>query len=82
MNYNTDGFNERTNFIHNSNDLNRSKSNPKSFDTSVVEMKISENKADIKTYNKNESLNSSTREYKNINQFNLFNNYKSRGIKK
>ena len=81
MNYNTDGFNERTNFIHNSNDLNKSKVNPKRSDTSFTEMKVRENKSDVKTYNSDKNLFSNNREYKNINQFSLFNNYKSKKVK-
>lgn len=81
MNYNTDGFNERTNFIHNSNDLNKSKVNPKRFDTSFAEMKVRENKSDVKTYNSDKNLFSNNREYKNISQFSLFNNYKSKKVK-
>lgn len=50
MNYNTDGFNERQNFIHNSNDANRlKKSGPSNFDNSFAQMKVQENKPDIQT---------------------------------
>lgn len=82
MNYNTDGFNERTNYIHNSNDLNKSQKNSRNIDTSISKMKILENRTIIKTHNSEDLIKLSDREYKDINQFRLFNNYKSRGIKK
>lgn len=50
MNFNTDGFNERNNYIHNANDINRlNNMGPSNSDSSVAKMKISENKPDIKT---------------------------------
>ena len=50
MNFNTDGFNERTNYIHNANDANRlSKMGPSNLDSSFARMKVDENKPDIKT---------------------------------
>ena len=52
MNFNTDGFNERSNYIHNSNDLNMLKKNgPSKFDSSFAKMKVEENKPDINTVN-------------------------------
>ena len=72
MNYSTDGFNERTNFIHNSNALNATKNKSKAIDTSVAQMKIIENKSDVKTYNEDSDIKVSERGYKDINQFNLF----------
>jgi len=50
FNFNTDGFNERSNYIHNANDMNRLKqSGPVNFDNSLVKMKVEENKSDIQT---------------------------------
>ena len=50
MNYNTDGFNDRTIYIHNSNDKNRlHTSGPSNVDSSFAQMKVSENKPDINT---------------------------------
>ena len=50
MNFNTDGFNERTNYIHNSNDVNRVKLNEASnIDSSFAKMKMDERKANIQT---------------------------------
>ena len=50
MNFNTDGFNERTNYISNANDINRlKKMGTNNIDNSVVKMRIEENKPDIKT---------------------------------
>lgn len=52
MNFNTDGFNERTNYIHNQNDMNRLKnSNPGNFDNSFAKMRMEEHKPDIQTVN-------------------------------
>lgn len=53
MNYNTDGFNERTNFIHNANDKNRlsNMENSSNLDSSFAQMKIAENKPNIETAN-------------------------------
>ena len=52
MNYNTDGFNNRSVYINNANDANRlSKNGPINSDSSVVQMRINENKPDIKTVN-------------------------------
>ena len=52
MNFNTDGFNERTNYIHNSNDLNRLKDNPNSFDNSFAKMRTEERRDLVETTNK------------------------------
>ena len=52
MNYNTDGFNERMNYINNANGKNRlNKMTSNTSDSSVVKMRINENKPDIKTVN-------------------------------
>ena len=57
MNFNTDGFNERTNYIHNSNDMNRlKKMESKPMDNSFARMKIEENKPDIKTANFDQTI--------------------------
>lgn len=57
MNFNTDGFNERTNYIRNSNDLNKLKqSNLTRVDNSFAKMKVEENRTDIKTYNNDKIL--------------------------
>ncbi len=55
--YNTDGFNERSNYIHNELDKNKKFNN---FDSSFAKMRINENKPDIKISNteKNDSFNS------------------------
>lgn len=49
--FNIDGFNERSNYIHNSNDLRNIK-NHKAYDNSFAQMKIRENSPDIKTTEK------------------------------
>ncbi|MBR6690611.1 MAG: hypothetical protein IKL65_04710 [Bacilli bacterium] len=52
MNFNTDGFNERTNYIHNSNDMNRLKKNgPSNFDNSFAQMRAEERKNLVETTN-------------------------------
>ncbi len=52
MNFSTDGFNNRTNYIHNANDRNRlNKMGPSNIDNSFAKMKVEENKPDIKTVN-------------------------------
>lgn len=57
MNFNTDGFNERTNFINNANDKNRlNRMGPSNADSSVAKMKISENKPDIQTINTDKTI--------------------------
>lgn len=50
MNYNTDGFNERNIYIHNSNDKN--KVSNVNFNNSFAKMRSEEHKSDIKTVNK------------------------------
>lgn len=49
MNYNTDGFNARTNYIYNSNDTNRLNNMDHNHDNTLAQMRMSENKPDIKT---------------------------------
>ena len=50
MNFSTDGFNNRTNYINNANDRNRlNKMGPSNIDNSFAKMKVQENKPDIKT---------------------------------
>lgn len=50
MNYNTDGFNERNIYIHNSIDMNKLNQNgPSNFDNSFAKMKVEENRSDVKT---------------------------------
>ena len=57
MNFNTDGFNERTNFINNANDRNRlNKMGPSNIDSSVAKMRISENKPNIETVNTDKTI--------------------------
>lgn len=57
MNFNTDGFNERTNYIKNANDLNRIKKiNSKRIDNSFVKMKMNENKPSVSTTNNNRTI--------------------------
>lgn len=52
MNFNTDGFNERSNYIHNSNDMNKiNKNGPSNFDSSFAKMRIEEHKNDVITTN-------------------------------
>lgn len=52
MNFNTDGFNERTNYIHNSNDKNRlGKNSANSFDNSFAQMRVDERKTIVETTN-------------------------------
>ena len=57
MNFNTDGFNDRTNFIHNSNDKNRlRKMGPSNIDSSFAQMKVSENRPDVTTVNTDKQI--------------------------
>lgn len=52
MNFNTDGFNDRTIYIHNSNDRNRlNKTVIGNFDNSFARMRVEENRPDVKTVN-------------------------------
>ena len=58
--YNVDGFNERTNYIKNANDKRILNTNSKlginvNHDNSFAQMKVNENKPDIKTVNRDES---------------------------
>lgn len=57
-NFNTDGFNERNNYIRNSVDSNMLKKNPmKSLDNSLAKMRIDENRPDIKSYDSKGNVN-------------------------
>lgn len=57
MNYNTDGFNDRSIYINNANDKNRlNKMGPSNIDNSFVKMKMDENKPDIKTVDTRNSI--------------------------
>jgi hypothetical protein len=52
MRFNTDGFNERNNYIHNSNDMNRlNRMGTSNIDNSFAKMKVEENKPDVQTAN-------------------------------
>lgn len=52
MNFNTDGFNERCIYIHNSNDMNRLKNQgPSNVDSSFAKMRVEENKPTVETVN-------------------------------
>ena len=52
MNFNTDGFNERSNYIHNSNDMNRLRKNgPSNFDNSFAQMRTDERRNLVETTN-------------------------------
>jgi len=59
MNYNTDGFNERNIYIHNSNDKSRINNNinSRNNDSSIVQMRINENKPEVKTVNLDKTIN-------------------------
>lgn len=62
MNFNTDGFNERSNYIHNQNDVNRLKMGKSHhYDNSLARMRIAENKPDIKTVNRTISITNPTK---------------------
>lgn len=50
-NYNTDGFNERSVYIHNSNDMNKLKNNSTNFDNSFAKMRSEERKNEVETTN-------------------------------
>ena len=56
MNFNTDGFNERTNYIYNSNDMNRVKNNPSNFDNSFAKMRAEERRDLVTTTNQDQVL--------------------------
>ena len=53
MNFNTDGFNERTNYIHNSNNI---RNNPNSFDNSFAKMRAAERRDLVTTVNQDEKI--------------------------
>lgn len=53
-NYNTDGFNERSIYIHNSND--RNKLNNVTFDNSFAKMRTEERRNEIQTTNNDASI--------------------------
>lgn len=56
MSYNMDGFNERSIYIHNSNDMNKLARNGSSrIDNSFAKMKVEENRANVETSQKNYS---------------------------
>ena len=57
MNFNTDGFNERSNYIHNANDINKLKNNPNSFDNSFAKMRTEERKDLVETTNTDKVIN-------------------------
>ena len=56
MNYNTDGFNDRTIYINNSNDKNKLNNMTSVFDNSLSKMRIEENIPDIKTVNQDKTI--------------------------
>ena len=57
MNYNTDGFNERSIYIHNSNDMNRIRENgPSNIDNSMAKMRVEENRPDVETVDTDKSI--------------------------
>lgn len=57
MNFNGDGFNERTNYIHNSNDLNRLKKGESgNFDNSFAQMRVEERKGIVETTNQDKTF--------------------------
>lgn len=51
-----DGFNERMNYIHNSNDMNRLKNNPNNFDNSFAKMRAEERRNMVETTNQDQIL--------------------------
>ena len=51
-----DGFNERMNYIHNSNDLNRVKNNPNNFDNSFAKMRTDERRNLVTTTNQDQVI--------------------------
>lgn len=52
MNFNTDGFNDRSIYIHNSNDRNRlAKNGPSNIDNSFAQMRVEERKNMVETTN-------------------------------
>ena len=51
-----DGFNERMNYIHNSNDMNRLKNNPNKCDNSFAKMRTDERRNLVTTTNQDQVL--------------------------
>ena len=49
MRFNTDGFNERMNYIHNSNDKNKLKNRINNFDNSFAKMRVDERRNLVET---------------------------------
>ena len=57
MNFNTDGFNERSFYIHQSNDLNKlNQQEPSNIDNSFAQMKSEENRDIVTTTNQDEVM--------------------------
>lgn len=56
MKFNNDGFNERMNYIHNSNDMNRVKNKPNNFDNSFAKMRSEERRNLVTTTNQDQIL--------------------------
>ena len=63
MKFNVDGFNERTNYIHNSNGLNKLRKNgPSNFDNSFAKMRTDERRNLVSTTNQDKIfINEETR---------------------
>ena len=83
MNYNQDGFNERSIYIHNNNDKNRiNKMGASNVDNSLVKMRINENKPDVKTVNTDKTFTYEEAQGKKENfvlrNYNI-NNFNNRG---
>lgn len=56
MKYNTDGFNDRSVYIHNCNDKNKLSGMSSSYDNSLAKMRIDENKPEIDTVNHDKTI--------------------------
>ena len=56
MKFNTDGFNERMNYINNSNGLNRIKNNTNNFDNSFAKMRTDERRDLVTTTSQDQIL--------------------------
>ena len=57
MNYNTDGFNNRSVYINNANDMSKiQKNGPSNIDNSVAKMRMAENRPDIQTVNSDKKI--------------------------
>ena len=55
MKLTNDGFDQRTNYIHNSNDLNRLRKNgPSNFDNSFAQMRVEERRNLVETTNQDQ----------------------------